>query len=386
MSDAFPFITAYRWTLMGSPPPSSPSSSGHSCPPRSSTCRQRWVGFEVGSALSAIGGLKSLWACTPVPACPLTRPGPRPPPTGVCHAGHVRRQVPLAQGPAQAAVEAQPGQRAAGADHRGPDARVQREGASPQAQADKGTPGCRVQLGIGLLTWQSCRATALSRPNRPPPSSPCRHRLTQVSPFHASVLMHFHTRPEWPAAELAERMGVAPDLLRRKVVFWINQGGQRRGRGEWGWGAERCGPAQLCRCEQEAGPCWKDGEGMAQGQPCEWHARPCAPICARAGPCPAISLPARPPSCRRAEREPCSRPGAAGVPPQRAAAVGAHAGRRPAGGHGAGGGRGRPGAPGVWGLKAGSSGEVESGSGRASALLELARQQVTVTGVSRGAA
>ncbi len=46
----------------------------------------------------------------------------------------------------------------------------------------------------------------------------------QVSPFHASVLMHFQTRPEWPAAELAERMGVAPDALRRKIVFWINQG------------------------------------------------------------------------------------------------------------------------------------------------------------------
>ncbi|KAL4426176.1 hypothetical protein ABPG77_007458 [Micractinium sp. CCAP 211/92] len=45
-----------------------------------------------------------------------------------------------------------------------------------------------------------------------------------VSPFHASVLMHFQTRPEWPAAELAEQMGVEPDVLRRKVVFWINQG------------------------------------------------------------------------------------------------------------------------------------------------------------------
>lgn len=52
-----------------------------------------------------------------------------------------------------------------------------------------------------------------------PPTAP------QVSPFHASVLMHFQTRPEWPAAELAERMGVAPDALRRKIVFWINQGG-----------------------------------------------------------------------------------------------------------------------------------------------------------------
>ncbi|EFN59544.1 hypothetical protein CHLNCDRAFT_19379, partial [Chlorella variabilis] len=50
-----------------------------------------------------------------------------------------------------------------------------------------------------------------------------------VSPFHASVLMHFHTRPEWPAAELAEQMGVAPDALRRKIIYWINQGKARLG-------------------------------------------------------------------------------------------------------------------------------------------------------------
>ncbi|KAI3433290.1 hypothetical protein D9Q98_003109 [Chlorella vulgaris] len=45
-----------------------------------------------------------------------------------------------------------------------------------------------------------------------------------VSPFHASVLMHFHSRPEWPAADLADKMGVAPDVLRRKMMYWINQG------------------------------------------------------------------------------------------------------------------------------------------------------------------
>ena len=41
--------------------------------------------------------------------------------------------------------------------------------------------------------------------------------------------MHFHTRPEWPAAELAEQMGVAPDALRRKIIYWINQGKARLG-------------------------------------------------------------------------------------------------------------------------------------------------------------
>lgn len=56
----------------------------------------------------------------------------------------------------------------------------------------------------------------------------------QVSPFHASVLMHFHSRPEWPAADLADKMGVAPDVLRRKMMYWINQGGRGAG---WGGGA-----------------------------------------------------------------------------------------------------------------------------------------------------
>lgn len=50
----------------------------------------------------------------------------------------------------------------------------------------------------------------------------------QVSPFHASLLMHFQGRPEWPAGELAEVMGVASEVLRRKIIFWINQGEWRR--------------------------------------------------------------------------------------------------------------------------------------------------------------
>ncbi|PSC76910.1 anaphase-promoting complex subunit 2 [Micractinium conductrix] len=55
-----------------------------------------------------------------------------------------------------------------------------------------------------------------------------------VSPLHASILMAFQHRPEWPAAELAERFGVPPDVLRRKIVFWINQGvlGESRAAGQ----------------------------------------------------------------------------------------------------------------------------------------------------------
>lgn len=46
---------------------------------------------------------------------------------GASHAGHLRCQVPLAQGAAQAAVEAQPGHGAAGAGHWGPEPGVQCE-------------------------------------------------------------------------------------------------------------------------------------------------------------------------------------------------------------------------------------------------------------------
>ena len=44
-------------------------------------------------------------------------------------------------------------------------------------------------------------------PQQPPTPPPL-----QVSPFHASVLMHFQTRPEWPAAELAAIMAAHPAL------------------------------------------------------------------------------------------------------------------------------------------------------------------------------
>ena len=85
-----------------------------------------------------------------------------------------------------------------------------------------------------------CAAVAFAAPGQQQTHLDCPRILRpalQVSPFHASVLMHFHTRPEWPATELAEKMGVAPDALRRKIIFWINQGeagagqGFRRGHG-----------------------------------------------------------------------------------------------------------------------------------------------------------
>lgn len=46
----------------------------------------------------------------------------------------------------------------------------------------------------------------------------------QVSPFHAAILLRFKERADWPAAELARELGVTPELLRKRAVFWINKG------------------------------------------------------------------------------------------------------------------------------------------------------------------
>lgn len=70
----------------------------------------------------------------------------------------------------------------------------------------------------------------------PPPSlrlpGPAPH--AQVSPLHAAVLMRFQQQAEWLATELAQALGVAPEALRRKAVFWINQGARAGGR-QQGW-------------------------------------------------------------------------------------------------------------------------------------------------------
>lgn len=46
----------------------------------------------------------------------------------------------------------------------------------------------------------------------------------QVTPLLASILLQFQDRGSWPAAELAASLGTSPDALRRKIIFWINQG------------------------------------------------------------------------------------------------------------------------------------------------------------------
>ena len=45
-----------------------------------------------------------------------------------------------------------------------------------------------------------------------------------VSPMHATIIAAFGDRKSWGAEELAARVGVPVALLRRKAVYWVNQG------------------------------------------------------------------------------------------------------------------------------------------------------------------
>ena len=45
-----------------------------------------------------------------------------------------------------------------------------------------------------------------------------------VSPLHAAILLKFESEADWSPAELAKDLGVSGDMLRRKIVYWINQG------------------------------------------------------------------------------------------------------------------------------------------------------------------
>lgn len=45
-----------------------------------------------------------------------------------------------------------------------------------------------------------------------------------VSPIHAAIVWHFQDRPRWAARELAEAVGAPLGVLRKKAVFWVNQG------------------------------------------------------------------------------------------------------------------------------------------------------------------
>lgn len=278
-------LPACRWTLTACPPPLSPSSSGRSCPPRSSTCRRRCAGAEVSPCLPAAPECWCALAWGPLPSgSPASTCSPRPPPCQVSamlatygakyrslkaprklqwkpNLGSVQLELTIGDQTLEFNVSAG----RAGRRRTGPGRRMRPARRTPPA-------------------WQSCGmqpcAVSSSFPRSVPP-----HPL-QVSPFHASVLMHFQTRPEWPAAELAERMGVAPDVLRRKVVFWINQGESGpavRGRAEHRRRDHRREGA-TCSCP----PHWLRASVLSAPAPRRalpsdrpWHAapRPCLQAC-----------------------------------------------------------------------------------------------------------
>ncbi|CAK1552273.1 unnamed protein product [Leptosia nina] len=45
-----------------------------------------------------------------------------------------------------------------------------------------------------------------------------------VSPFNATLIMHFQTKPEWSLDELHEMMKVPVNVLRRKITYWQSLG------------------------------------------------------------------------------------------------------------------------------------------------------------------
>ncbi|XP_066583014.1 anaphase-promoting complex subunit 2 isoform X1 [Prorops nasuta] len=45
-----------------------------------------------------------------------------------------------------------------------------------------------------------------------------------VTPIHATIILHFQDKNEWKLENLAEVMHAPPTVLRRKIIFWISQG------------------------------------------------------------------------------------------------------------------------------------------------------------------
>ncbi|XP_076619947.1 anaphase promoting complex subunit morula [Colletes latitarsis] len=45
-----------------------------------------------------------------------------------------------------------------------------------------------------------------------------------VTPIHATIILHFQDKKEWTLEELAEVMHVPATVLRRKITFWVMQG------------------------------------------------------------------------------------------------------------------------------------------------------------------
>lgn len=82
--------------------------------------------------------------------------------------------------------------------------------------------GQELELSVRLPPCACCSvhapAQGLGTLFPPPPN--------QVSPVHAAIILQFRSRASWPVAELAAALGLAPEALRRKAVYWVNQGRQ----------------------------------------------------------------------------------------------------------------------------------------------------------------
>ena len=92
-----------------------------------------------------------------------------------------------------------------------------------------------------------------------------------VTPFQASVLMHFQDQPLWQEADLAEAMELEEDTLRRRMQFWVAKGLVASvGGGAWRLVEDYDGPLgglddALCAGEEE------DGDGRESiGKEQDW--------------------------------------------------------------------------------------------------------------------
>lgn len=48
--------------------------------------------------------------------------------------------------------------------------------------------------------------------------------VVSVTPIQATLALHFQDRSEWTLAELAEKLRVPADMVRRRLRFWVNNG------------------------------------------------------------------------------------------------------------------------------------------------------------------
>ncbi|KAK9825161.1 hypothetical protein WJX81_008683 [Elliptochloris bilobata] len=77
-----------------------------------------------------------------------------------------------------------------------------------------------------------------------------------VTPLQAALLLPFQEKAEWRAQALSERVGIPPAMLRRRALFWVNQGVLRELR-------DGAGRTLYCRADALAPPPRRSGPGDA---------------------------------------------------------------------------------------------------------------------------